>query len=141
MADENNTASTTEGAEAITSTEAPTPKKTRGPRRQKTAADLAAGPVVKSPGGRRKKTQEPVGEPKPAASLATSKVKATGTVKRGRKPGAEKQATNTAPATVSAFDDMADLIQLEEENSRLRKALAEKLRAENADLRKRLGLN
>jgi hypothetical protein len=35
---------------------------------------------------------------------------------------------------------MVDLIQLEEENKRLRAALAEKLRAENADLRKRLGL-
>jgi len=49
--------------------------------------------------------------------------------------------TKTAPASVSARDDMADLIQLEEENSRLRKTLAEKLRSENADLRKRLGLN
>ncbi|MBB3979756.1 cell division protein ZapA (FtsZ GTPase activity inhibitor) [Rhizobium azooxidifex] len=34
---------------------------------------------------------------------------------------------------------MADLLQLEEENRNLRKQLAEKLRAENADLRKRLG--
>ncbi len=30
---------------------------------------------------------------------------------------------------------------LEEENKRLRKSLAEKLRGENADLRKRLGLD
>ncbi|WP_349644510.1 hypothetical protein [Rhizobium calliandrae] len=45
----------------------------------------------------------------------------------------------TAPA--SARDEMADLIKLEEENKRLRKLLAEKLRAENADLRKRLGLD
>jgi hypothetical protein len=36
---------------------------------------------------------------------------------------------------------MADLLQLEEENQRLRKLLAEKLRAENADLRKRLKLD
>ena len=40
----------------------------------------------------------------------------------------------------SAADEMADLLQLEEENKRLRRTLAEKLRAENADLRKRLGL-
>ncbi|AHK47191.1 putative SyrB-like regulator (plasmid) [Ensifer adhaerens OV14] len=39
------------------------------------------------------------------------------------------------------MDEMADLIQLEEENKRLRKTLADKLRAENADLRKRLGLD
>lgn len=37
-------------------------------------------------------------------------------------------------------DELADLVQLEEENQRLRKRLAEKLRAENAELRKRLGL-
>jgi hypothetical protein len=36
---------------------------------------------------------------------------------------------------------MADLIQLEEENKSLRRNLADKLRAENADLRKRLGLD
>ncbi|AHG49251.1 hypothetical protein RLEG12_09920 (plasmid) [Rhizobium leguminosarum bv. trifolii CB782] len=32
------------------------------------------------------------------------------------------------------------MIQLEEENKRLRKLLTEKLRQENTDLRKRLGL-
>jgi hypothetical protein len=36
---------------------------------------------------------------------------------------------------------MADLLQLEEENQRLRKLLAGKLRAENEDLRKRLKLD
>ena len=45
-----------------------------------------------------------------------------------------------AAAPVAAVDDIADLLQLEEENQRLRKLLAEKLRAENADLRKRLNL-
>jgi hypothetical protein len=39
----------------------------------------------------------------------------------------------TAPS-VAAVDDFADLLQLEEENQRLRKQLSEKLRAENADL-------
>ncbi|UWU24267.1 hypothetical protein QA648_31520 (plasmid) [Rhizobium sp. CB3171] len=39
-----------------------------------------------------------------------------------------------------AIDELEDLIQLEEENKRLRKILAEKLRQENAELRKRLGL-
>ncbi|UIJ89416.1 hypothetical protein LZK77_31410 (plasmid) [Rhizobium leguminosarum] len=41
----------------------------------------------------------------------------------------------------SAIDEMAELLMLEEENKRLRKSLAEKLRGENADLRKRLGLD
>jgi putative transposase len=44
----------------------------------------------------------------------------------------------TKPAADS--DSLSDLVQLEAENQRLRKLLAEKLRAENAELRKRLGL-
>lgn len=39
----------------------------------------------------------------------------------------------------SASDDLATLVALEAENLRLRKELADKLRAENAELRKRLG--
>ncbi|MGM4915418.1 transposase [Rhizobium ruizarguesonis] len=46
------------------------------------------------------------------------------------------------PASTAAFDDeLAEFTQLEEENRRLRKLLAEKLRAENAALRKRLGIS
>lgn len=41
---------------------------------------------------------------------------------------------------VDAIDDMAELLRLEDENRSLRKKLSEKLRAENADLRKRLNL-
>ncbi len=41
----------------------------------------------------------------------------------------------------AAGEEMEDLLQLEQENQRLRKLLAEKLRAENTDLRKRLGLD
>ncbi|MGI8398285.1 transposase (plasmid) [Agrobacterium deltaense] len=48
----------------------------------------------------------------------------------------------TAKAEASAgIDTLADLVELEEENRRLRLQLAEKLRAENAELRKRLGLD
>ncbi|OWK24752.1 hypothetical protein AJ87_18670 [Rhizobium yanglingense] len=47
-----------------------------------------------------------------------------------------------APTSTVAFDDeLAEFTQLEEENRRLRKLLAEKLRAENAALRKRLGMS
>jgi putative transposase len=41
---------------------------------------------------------------------------------------------------VSKLETLADLVELEAENQRLRKLLAEKLRAENAELRKRLGV-
>ncbi|MDI5929429.1 transposase [Rhizobium leguminosarum] len=44
-------------------------------------------------------------------------------------------------APVSVDDELAEFIQLEEENRRLRSLLSEKLRAENANLRKRLGLD
>ncbi len=39
----------------------------------------------------------------------------------------------------SASDDLSALVALEAENTRLRKELATKLRAENAELRRRLG--
>ncbi|CAN7766261.1 transposase [Rhizobium leguminosarum] len=49
--------------------------------------------------------------------------------------------TQIPAAAVSVDDELAEFIQLEEENRRLRKLLSEKLRAENADLRKRLGIS
>jgi putative transposase len=53
-----------------------------------------------------------------------------------------KKALMPAPREAAAVDDeFAEFIQLEEENRRLRKLLAEKLRAENADLRRRLGMS
>jgi putative transposase len=45
------------------------------------------------------------------------------------------------PSNEALSDDLEDLVKLEEENLRLRKNLAEKLRSENAVLRKRLGLD
>ncbi|MBW6425185.1 transposase [Rhizobium sp. XQZ8] len=47
-------------------------------------------------------------------------------------------ASKASDKSVSADDEIAEFIALEEENRRLRKLVAEKLRAENADLRKRL---
>ncbi|QFI70615.1 SyrB2 transcriptional regulator (plasmid) [Sinorhizobium alkalisoli] len=58
--------------------------------------------------------------------------------KGAAKPVVQKDTKSTKP--LPAGDELADLVQLEEENQRLRKLLAEKLRAENAELRKRLGL-
>jgi hypothetical protein len=43
-------------------------------------------------------------------------------------------------APASANSDLKDLLALEEENSRLKKLLAERLRSENAELKKKLGL-
>jgi hypothetical protein len=97
---------------------------------------------------------------KKTSVVATTAESATagtdGPKKRGRKPRVsvdptpvEPTAQNPAPnpeqiaddAATSAGDEMADLLQLEAENQKLRKMLAEKLRAENADLRKKLNLD
>ncbi|WP_188826386.1 transposase [Brucella endophytica] len=43
-------------------------------------------------------------------------------------------------ALVSENNDLKDLLALEEENKRLKSLLAERLRKENAELRKKLGL-
>lgn len=79
-----------------------------------------------------------------------------GPKKRGRKPRVSIDTTPVEPAAPKlaptpdriaddaatlARDEMADLLQLEAENQKLRKMLAEKLRAENADLRKKLNLD
>jgi hypothetical protein len=45
-----------------------------------------------------------------------------------------------AAVAVPASDDLKDLLVLEEENKRLRTLLADRLRKENADLKRRLGL-
>jgi len=45
-----------------------------------------------------------------------------------------------AAAPASASDDLKDLLALEEENKRLKSLLAERLRNENAELKKKLGL-
>jgi putative transposase len=45
-----------------------------------------------------------------------------------------------AAGQTTQSDDLKDLVKLEEENARLKKLLADRLRKENADLRKKLGL-
>jgi len=141
MADDNNVTSTSEAVDAAAPAEVPAPKKQRGPRKKITAeATGSAVSVAKSPKGTRRKRSDLIGETKPASvgAAAPAKGKATTGVRGPRKYGSAKQAANTG--AVTAIDDVADLLQLEEENTRLRKTLAEKLRAENADLRKRLGI-
>ncbi|AUX79300.1 transposase [Sinorhizobium fredii] len=58
--------------------------------------------------------------------------------KRAGAPVEEPKAKAEANA---GLETLADLVALEEENQRLRIRLAEKLRAENVELRKRLGLD
>jgi len=125
-------------AEATTPAEVAAPKK-RGPRAKKVASDVtseeaSAAPKVKR--GRKPK-EKPADLKVAEPSSAVSKTRAKGVAKA---TGKRSASTSSAEAPVSALDEIADLLQLEEENARLRKALSEKLRTENADLRKRLGL-
>lgn len=143
MADENNTGSVVEGVETDTPAKTPAPKKQRAPRRQKIAAEAttaSTAETVKVPRGRRKRVEQ-AGEATLVETPAAKQRKTRGPNKGPRKNSALKQTGQAAPTSVPAIDEFADLLQLEEENKRLRKTLAEKLRAENADLRKRLGLD
>jgi putative transposase len=116
---------------------APEPKK-RGPRTKKVAPETAASdalgdaPAVKKTRAKRG-SKNAAAEVKPAARRGGRKAKAA--VESTVEP-----ATQAVSPITAAGEEMEDLLQLEQENQRLRKLLAEKLRAENADLRKRLGL-
>ncbi|MBY5454079.1 MULTISPECIES: transcriptional regulator [Rhizobium] len=135
MADETDTATS---ADAPIVVETPiAPKKHRKPRAKKAAelesasADAMAEPAaaLAGAGGVKRRGRK------------ARVIEATASAKREPVRRAPK-AVQTAPAgPMTAIDEMADLLQLEEENQRLRKLLAEKLRAENADLRKRLKLD
>jgi hypothetical protein len=113
---------------------APAEKKTRKPRGPKDAAKIATSDVAASP------AEQPVKKTRAKRGSKIAPVKAK---KAAVEP--KKAATRTPRATADAsapgapVDDIADLIKLEEENKQLRKELSDKLRSENADLRKRLG--
>ena len=125
--------------ETIVNTDAPAvaeasiaPRKQRKPRakRAATSVDAAAEPALASTG---------VAKQKRGRKLKSSEV--AGPAKRAPMTRAPRTA-QTAPAMPAvSSDEMADIVQLEEENQRLRKLLAEKLRAENTALRKRLKLD
>lgn len=133
MAEENNTAPAV-AADVAAPAETPTVKKTRAPRQKKAAAapadvtsQAAAAPAesAKTGRGRGRKASAVAAKPEVAAKATRAK----------RTPKAVVQPQTPA---VAVLDEIEDLIKLEEENQRLRKLLAEKLRNENADLRRRL---
>lgn len=133
MADENDTIP---DADAPAAAAPDVPKKQRKPRAKKAAAETQSAEV----------TAEPVAAPNTPAVKQRRGRKAKsdgGVVKAKRTPvkRGPKAVQTVAVPSPAAIDEMADLLQLEEENRRLRKLLAEKLRAENADLRKRLNLD
>lgn len=134
MADENITEII---AEATTPADIVAPKKRRGPQPKKVAlAATSEGPATSARpkgSGRKKGTANNAS----AQTQARDRTATRNAVKENPGPKAKKQSAETAAPSI---DEVTDLLQLEEENARLRKALAEKLKAENADLRKRLGI-
>lgn len=134
MADESNSISVPEAA--TVSLEAPV-KKTRAPRAKKADAPTTE-PAKKNRGGRPKRI-EVTSAPAAASATTTRGKRASGATPVAGKRG-PKRATKTTTAESPLADNFADLLQLEQENQRLRKSLSDKLRAENADLRIRLGL-
>jgi hypothetical protein len=136
MADENETGAQIDVAATEAPTEAPPSKKQRAPRRSKAEIDAAA--IAKSPNVRQKRAAQ--AEVTPASAQATVPAATKKSVAKGRATAKSVSPAAAPTAPVTAIDEMADLFQLEEDNKKLRQALAEKLRAENADLRKRLGV-
>lgn len=119
-------------------------KKQRQPRAKKATpeaanADVAAEPVVGASGASEKEKRG-----RKARSIDSTAIAKRAPVKLAPRAVQAAAVAPTEPAmpaaAATANYEMADLVQLEEENHRLRKLLAEKLRAENADLRKRLKL-
>ncbi|AJD44598.1 transcriptional regulator SyrB protein (plasmid) [Rhizobium gallicum bv. gallicum R602sp] len=145
MADENNTGSITEVAETDPTAKVPAPKKPRALRGQKASAGATVaaslGKTAQLPSDRKKRGPG-AGQAKltPQETQVTGKSTSKDAIKNTSRKRTTKQIAQSAKAPLPALDEMADLARLEEENKRLRKTLADKLRAENTDLRKRLGL-
>jgi putative transposase len=140
MADEKNLIPAVETT-SVEETSKTKDKKTRAPRKPKAVVEsVAVSAPVKKTRGRGKKT---AASNTPATSVAvTPAAKSSASAKKPAAPNVQpakraQQKVGVAPAETDGF---AELLKLEEENQKLRKTLSEKLRGENADLRKKLGL-
>jgi hypothetical protein len=131
MADEND-AITDADTLAVAAPDAP--KKERKPRAKKAAPETATTAVSAQPAA----SNASAGKPKRGRKAKSDEGAAS--AKRAPVKRTPKAVQTATEPSVAAVDEFADLLQLEEENQRLRKLLAEKLRGENADLRKRLNL-
>ncbi|WP_159952650.1 SyrB-like regulator [Rhizobium sp. 18065] len=132
MADETTTENA--GNDVVTETQiAPAAvKKTRAPRRSK--AEIEAAAAVKSAG-----KEKPAKAPRAKQVFRGIAAKSKKSVGEPAMISRANRAQEPSGSSSEILDDIATLIELEEENKRLRKQLSDKLRAENADLRKRLG--
>jgi len=110
------------------------PKKTRARRRSK--EEMAAALAAKNSKRASKVKSASSGSSASSASKLIRKVAGSPAPIKDKRVG-----RSLVSSTSVGVDGFADLIALEDENQKLRKSLAEKLRYENADLRKKLGLD
>jgi hypothetical protein len=111
------------------------PKKRRGSRKK-----VAAEATSDDGSARAGKPRAKRGRPKTTAARKTGNGAAEGEGALTTKEPATAS-SDAKPVVSASVDELEDLLQLEQENQRLRKLLAEKLREENATLRRRLGLD
>jgi len=122
---------------------------TRSTRTAKTAAK--AEPVSVSPAARKRTTYTPAQRASILASIEKATKGGKTTLKAAlQQAGVSEQTyynwknsaakTDSGSSARSSGDDLATLVALEAENLKLRQELAVKLRAENEELRRRLGL-
>ncbi|MGN7755048.1 transposase [Sinorhizobium meliloti] len=150
MAEENNTGSIA-AAVAAEDEKTSAAKKKRSPRRRKAAAESGRA-VSEAPAAKPRRYSKQERKEK-LKLIETQVAEGNGTLKNAIKSAGISEQTyylwkrtvkpveHRAEKPLPAGEELADLVRLEEENQRLRKLLAEKLRAENAELRKRLGLD
>jgi hypothetical protein len=136
MADLNNIDEVANATPNAAAENAPVAKKTRKPRTPKIAPEKVAGADAITSESPVKKTRAKRGSK--AGAEAASKPTSRKAVQKAPRAAI---GTSVATSAHAPLDDIASLMQLEEENKKLRKQLFDKLHAENADLRKRLGQN
>ncbi|WP_457662565.1 transposase [Sinorhizobium medicae] len=151
MPDESNTGPVAAAVAADAEVKAPTAKKKRSRPPQKAAAEPAQ-PKAPAAKPRRYSDQERNDKLRPVETQVSedntlkSAIQSAGIPEQthyhsrgAARISAQKDDKTTKP--LPPGDELVDLVELEEENQKLRKRLAEKLRGENAELRKRLGLD
>lgn len=153
MADEPNLDASTQTVEAEAVAVPAETKKRRSPAKRKVATAPPKGPSKQAPAVAASKSRRH-SESEKAEKLAQIErsISEGSTLKAAaQRAGISdqtfyqwKRSAPSSGANLSEFapqgDSLVDLVELEAENLRLRGLLAEKLRAENAELRKRLGM-
>lgn len=139
MADDTNLPPAVDTASAEASSKAKE-KKTRAPRKPKAAAEAVADTSVSAPV---KKTRGPAKKAVAVSASIAAEPAAKAPARAKKATAAKAQPSKRAPQAVATpvdTDGFADLLKLEQENQKLRQELSGKLRAENAELRKKLGI-